>query len=79
MENIMLIEEKPNYKLYGKTGWAQADENINIGWFVGYALSKHNVFYFATNVQPKDSFNMSNFGSIRVKVTLEALESILGQ
>lgn len=76
MKKIMLIDEKPTYKLFGKTGWAiKGDENI--GWFVGYATTENDAYYFATNVRPGLGFNMDNFGRIRAKVTIEALQGVL--
>lgn len=78
MKTIMFIDEKSTYKLYGKTGWAiKGDENI--GWFVGYAITENEVYYFATNVQPGINFDMDNFASIRAKVTIEALEFVLNK
>ncbi|MGR3810952.1 penicillin-binding transpeptidase domain-containing protein [Jiulongibacter sp. NS-SX5] len=76
MSKIMLIEEKDNYDLYGKTGWAQPSDSTNIGWFVGFAITPKDTFYMATNVQPAEDFDMSNFGSVRMGVSLEGLESI---
>jgi beta-lactamase class D len=55
LKNIMLIEDKPTYKLYGKTGWASAPDSVtvktpDIGWFVGYVEKDDDVYFFATNV-----------------------------
>lgn len=74
MEQIMLLKETPNYKLYGKTGWAQPDDVTNIGWFVGYAKTADNVFFIATNVQPGQGFDMQDFGKVRMGVSLDALQ-----
>jgi beta-lactamase class D len=51
LKKIMLIEEKPQAKLYGKTGWAGGNANPNIGWFVGYVEKGDKVYYFATNIE----------------------------
>ncbi|RRB04442.1 class D beta-lactamase [Larkinella rosea] len=50
LKKIMLIDESPTAKLYGKTGWA-VTSNLNIGWFVGYVEKGDKVYYFATNVE----------------------------
>ncbi|WP_234735616.1 class D beta-lactamase [Tellurirhabdus bombi] len=50
LKKVMLLDEKPTYKLYGKTGWAVLDDN-NIGWFVGYVEKENRVYYFATNIE----------------------------
>lgn len=52
LKKVMLLTETPAYKLYGKTGWADAtDGNPNIGWFVGYVEKGDNAYFFATNVE----------------------------
>ncbi|MFT5885714.1 MAG: beta-lactamase class D [Arcticibacterium sp.] len=71
MRHIMLLKETEDYKLYGKTGWA-VNGGDNIGWFVGYAVTKENTYFMATNIEPIDHFDMSQFGKIRLEVTLKA-------
>ena len=56
LKKVMLIEEKPTYTLYGKTGWATKIDSAgqpkpDIGWFVGYVEKGDNVYFFATNVE----------------------------
>ncbi|SOE20162.1 beta-lactamase class D [Spirosomataceae bacterium TFI 002] len=75
MRDIMLLETGLNYELRAKTGWSQ-DGKEN-GWFVGYLEIEGKTYYFATNVEPKADFDMSNFGKIRSIVTKESL-SVLG-
>ena len=50
VKQIMLLEETPEYKLYGKTGWAQPDGR-NIGWFVGFLETKGAAYVFVNNVE----------------------------
>ena len=75
MRKIMVIDEKDTYKLSGKTGWV-FDETTNLGWFVGFIEKEGNVYFMATNVDPKKDFNMKDFPNIRQKVTLSALEEL---
>lgn len=75
MNKIMVLDQTEDYTLYGKTGWAVQQEN-NIGWFVGYAKTKDNTYFLATNVAPAEAFNMDNFGRIRMEVCLKALEEL---
>ena len=77
MNQIMLLDENPDYTLYGKTGWAQPNDSTNIGWFVGYAKTADNLYYMATNVQPGEGFNIANFNKLRMGVSLEGLKSLL--
>jgi len=76
MNSLMVIEETDTYKLWGKTGWSIRGEHNN-GWFVGYIKTNGDTYFFATNIEPKNSLDMSLFPSLRKKVTLEAF-MILG-
>ena len=75
MKRMMVREESKNYKLSGKTGWAIRDGD-NLGWFVGFIEKGKNVYFFATNVDPKDNFNMKKFVNIRSKISLDALKEL---
>jgi beta-lactamase class D len=75
MKNIMLLEDNEEYKLYGKTGWSNQDDD-NIGWFVGYLEKNDHTYFFATKVRPQASFNMDNFIRIRKEVTMQAFRSL---
>ena len=70
---IMVIDEKENYILSGKTGWSVAD-NLDNGWFVGYVEVGQKVYFFATNVNPKPELNMDDFGAKRIDATKAALK-----
>ena len=75
MKEILLIDENSNYRLSGKTGWAiQGKENL--GWFVGYLEKEGKVYFMATNVDPKENFNMKEFPTIRLKILKQALREI---
>lgn len=73
MSEIMLIKSTPHYKLSGKTGWSTGDQGDN-GWFVGFLETGDNLFYFATNVEPLEGFNMDQFPEVRKEVTYDAFE-----
>lgn len=67
VKDIMLLEETPDYKFRGKTGWAK-----DVGWFVGYLERGNNVYFFANNidsVQPEDT-------SARIEITKEILKKL---
>ncbi len=72
VKKIMILNENPTYKLYGKTGWT-SNGNHNNGWFVGFIETKNKIFYFATNIEPNSSFDMTLFSKIRKEVTYQAL------
>lgn len=72
MKALMVIEDKDTYRLSGKTGWS-ISQNKNNAWFVGYVEKEEQVYFFATNIMPKDHFDMRNFASARKQVTYDAL------
>ncbi len=75
MKRMMVIEENKEYKLSGKTGWSIRNGNNN-GWFVGYIESRNKTYFFATNVEPKEQFDMNMFPMIRRDVTYKAFEQM---
>ncbi|MGN6657819.1 MAG: class D beta-lactamase [Achromobacter mucicolens] len=54
-KDILVLEETPDYRLSGKTGWAGLGEPgaQQTGWLVGYLEREGKVFYFALNVDVK--------------------------
>ena len=80
VKQIMLLEERPGYKLYGKTGWAQPDGR-NIGWFVGWVETEQGVYIFANNVESPllpDGQN-KDFGRSRREIAEVILTRELGR
>jgi beta-lactamase class D len=75
MKELMVIEENQQYRLSGKTGWSIREGN-NVGWFVGYAEIKNDVYFFATTAEPEVEFNMDLFPLIRKEITMKALGTL---
>ena len=75
MKRMMVMEENEEYKLSGKTGWS-IDNEVNNGWFVGFIETDEKIYFFATNVEPTDKFDMRHFSSLRKEVTYAALEQM---
>ncbi len=75
LKRMIVLEENDEYKLSGKTGWSIRNGNNN-GWFVGYIESHNNTYFFATNVAPKEQFDMDMFPMIRKEVTFRAFEQL---
>jgi beta-lactamase class D len=50
VEQLMILEQCPNYTLHGKTGWARPD-GIHLGWLVGWVDSAAGVHYYALNLE----------------------------
>jgi beta-lactamase class D len=75
IKRMMVIEDNNNYKLSGKTGWSIRNEKNN-GWFVGYIEARNKTYFFASNVEPKEQFDMDMFPMIRKDVTYTALKQM---
>ncbi len=75
MKRMMLIEDSDNYRLSGKTGWSNSN-GIDNGWFVGYIELGAMTYFFATNVEPKQQFNMDKFPMIRKEITFKVLRKL---
>ena len=75
MKKIFLIKKNKQYSLNGKTGWSISN-GIHNGWFVGYVEKQNNIYFFATNITPKDNFNMKLFPKSRKEVTFKALKKL---
>ena len=75
MKGMMVIEQNEHYTLSGKTGWSIRN-GVNNGWFVGYVQTKNSLHFFATNVEPKEGFDMEMFPMIRKEITFKALKEL---
>lgn len=75
IKRMMVIEDNNSYKLSGKTGWSIRNGKNN-GWFVGYLESRNGIYFFATNINPKEKFDMFLFPLIRKDITHKALKQI---
>jgi len=49
VRSIMIRQQKQNYILRAKTGWA-VQSTPQIGWYIGYLETNNNVYFFANNI-----------------------------
>lgn len=72
LRRIMLVEEKPGYRLYAKTGWVGYGEKDTpqIGWYVGYLETGTDVWFFALNM----AITKPTEGAYRQQMVMEALK-----
>ncbi|APQ18073.1 class D beta-lactamase [Maribacter hydrothermalis] len=73
VKSILLIKNTDHYRLSGKTGLSNVNEDYN-GWFVGYLEQDNNTYFFATNLEPKGKINLDSFIKKRLDVTTLAFE-----
>lgn len=72
VKNALLLSSNGNCHLYGKTGTGNLNgENVN-GWFIGYAETPDNTYFFATNLQGESSAS----GSVASEITLRILKDL---
>lgn len=79
VKKIMLREEKPTYKIYGKTGWQTDDLSgsggkYSIGWYVGFLEQNDNVYFFALNVETDNT--QKSFAAARMEITNKILKNL---
>lgn len=55
---IVLVDQGPDWTLYGKTGWENAPEE-GIGWWVGWVQKRGRVYAFALNMDIKKASDAS--------------------
>ena len=68
LKDILLLEEKNDWKLYGKTGWPS-----KVGWFVGWIEKDNKRYFFALNM------DLENFEDLplRQEITEEILVEVV--
>lgn len=50
VRDIMVLEERPDYRLSGKTGTAELSPGRDLAWLVGYVERDGAVWYYALNM-----------------------------
>jgi len=80
VKNLMLFEDKPEYKLSYKTGWGQKENGNQLGWMVGWIEENRHPYFFVLNVESKDkNIDMSNVRMKILKDILKQLEFMQGR
>ncbi|MGH2192632.1 penicillin-binding transpeptidase domain-containing protein, partial [Enterococcus faecalis] len=59
------------YELYGKTGTGIVNGKYNNGWFVGYVITNHDKYYFATHLKGEDNANGEKAQQISERILKE--------
>ncbi len=66
VKNIMITKDTLGFVVRAKTGWS-AQDNIDIGWYVGYLENKDKVYYFANCIQ-SENLNNKSFANARIDI-----------
>ncbi len=51
VRDLMLLEETPSYRLYGKTGTAELTPTRELGWLVGFVETEADTTLYALNME----------------------------
>ena len=78
MAKVMLVNQTETYQLSAKSGTSVVGEEY-LGWYVGFVEKGENVYYFATNIEPKGTPLAQTFFKQRIEISLKALSIILGE
>lgn len=70
--DITVLKQTDACTLHGKTGWAADNIKTPIGWFVGWAETKDNLYVFAMNMDLTDAADLP----LRESITLECLRTL---
>jgi len=74
LKEIMIAKDSLDYIVLAKTGWGQQDD-MNIGWYVGYVEKNDDVYYFANCIQTKDSEN-KDFARARIEIVYQIFNEL---
>ncbi len=55
VQDVMKLDERDGWTLYGKTGTEGRDNKAILGWFVGWVTSKDRTLVFAANMSGDDA------------------------
>ena len=64
VREMLVIQEDSIGTLSGKTGWS-IDGDQNSGWFVGYLETDQSMYFFASNIEPMEDFDIREFPAVR--------------
>lgn len=70
--DITVLKQTDACTLHGKTGWATDNIKTPVGWFVGWAETKNNLYVFAMNMDLTDAAELP----LRESITLECLTTL---
>jgi len=77
VRQILVLENKTDYVLRGKTGFARDPQGRAVSWFVGYLERGGDVYFFATNiVSPNIDRDGDKIFNMRKPVTLAILREL---
>jgi beta-lactamase class D len=77
VKSLMISEKSGTFTFRDNTGWTRRN-GTDIGWWVGYAETDENVYFFATRLLKNEMDGNPNFLSGRKEITKRILDEITG-
>jgi len=74
VKSMMLYQNTPSYRLYGKTGAGDLPDNKAIGWYVGFVETQSGVYLFAMNILVNNFDDFKN--NLRIEITKNTLKEL---
>ncbi|MCO5230973.1 MAG: class D beta-lactamase [Chitinophagales bacterium] len=74
VKEIMIVKDSADYVLRAKSGWGEQN-NMDIGWYVGYVETQGDVYYFANCIQSPSNTN-SDFLKARIEITYQIFRDL---
>ena len=76
VKNVITLSNENGIKLSGKTGsgGGKLSGKYTNGWFVGYIEKNRNVYFFASNIEVKDTTEKNAGGKNAKEITLKILK-----
>lgn len=68
VKNSIRLSSSESGALYGKTGTGQVEGQNQNGWFVGYAQTSGNTYFFAANIQAQQEASGSRAAEITMSI-----------
>ncbi len=68
VKQSILLSSDQSSALYGKTGTGRIDGKDVSGWFIGFAETEDDVYFFAANLQSEDGASGSAAAEIVLKI-----------
>ncbi len=76
VKTIMFSETVDGITFRDKTGWTRKNGK-DIGWWVGYAQTESNVYFFATRLSKDVEFDNPDFAASRKAITKRILHELI--
>jgi beta-lactamase class D len=75
VKNLMISGKTDTSTFWDKTGWTRRN-GTDIGWWIGYAVTDGNVYFFATRILKNEKDEIPNFLRGRKEITKLILNEV---